>query len=61
MPLSCYFKLFFFRMMVVRFDSSDKMSEVNDDSSAHIDQLTESPLCQRTGIMASFNSLEDFD
>ena len=49
------------RMMVVRFDSSDKMSEVKDDPSAHIDQLTESPLCQRTGIMASFNSLEDFD
>lgn len=46
----------------MRFDSSEKMTEVKEDHTAvHIDQLAESPVCQRTGIMASFNSLEDFD
>ncbi|CAC5416440.1 ACACA [Mytilus coruscus] len=50
------------RMMVMRFDSSDKMTEIKDDpTAAHIDQLHDTPVCQRTGIMASFNSLEDFD
>lgn len=48
--------------MVMRFDSSDKMTEIKDDpTAAHIDQLHDTPVCQRTGIMASFNSLEDFD
>ncbi|XP_071137494.1 acetyl-CoA carboxylase-like isoform X4 [Mytilus edulis] len=62
---SCLFEGYFYppaRMMVMRFDSSDKMTEIKDDpTAAHIDQLHDTPVCQRTGIMASFNSLEDFD
>ncbi|KAK3098334.1 hypothetical protein FSP39_018526, partial [Pinctada imbricata] len=48
------------RMMVMRYDSSDKMSAIMEDD-AHIDQLQESPICQRMGIMASFNSFQEFD
>lgn len=31
------------------------------DYDAHIDQLDEPPTCQRMGIMASFNSMEEFE
>eukprot|EP00105_Crassostrea_gigas_P046074 XP_019930222.1 PREDICTED: acetyl-CoA carboxylase-like [Crassostrea gigas] len=48
------------RMMVMRYDSLDKMSGVVDYD-AHIDQLDEPPTCQRMGIMASFNSMEEFE
>ena len=47
-------------MMVMRYDSIDKVSSIIEDD-AHIDQLQEPPICQRMGIMASFNSFEDFD
>lgn len=46
--------------MVMRYDSSDKVSGLMD-AAAHIDQLDEPPTCQRMGIMASFNSMEDFE
>ncbi|XP_033740192.1 acetyl-CoA carboxylase-like isoform X1 [Pecten maximus] len=49
------------RMMVMRFDSSEKVAELAEsESSAHIDQLEELPMCQRMGIIASFSSFEDF-
>uniref|UniRef100_A0A8W8JHP3 Acetyl-CoA carboxylase n=1 Tax=Magallana gigas TaxID=29159 RepID=A0A8W8JHP3_MAGGI len=48
------------RMMVMRYDSLDKMSGMVDYD-AHIDQLDEPPTCQRMGIMASFNSMEEFE
>ncbi|XP_078337630.1 acetyl-CoA carboxylase-like isoform X9 [Crassostrea virginica] len=48
------------RMMVMRYDSLDKMSGVVDYE-PHIDQLEEPPTCQRMGIMASFNSMEEFE
>lgn len=50
----------FDRMMVMRYDSLDKMSGMVDYD-AHIDQLDEPPTCQRMGIMASFNSMEEFE
>ncbi|KAJ8315639.1 LOW QUALITY PROTEIN: hypothetical protein KUTeg_007789 [Tegillarca granosa] len=49
------------RMMVMRMDSSEKIQGlVNDDLSAHIDQLEEPPICQRMGIMAAFESFDTF-
>lgn len=50
----------FDRMMVMRYDNLDKMSGMVDYD-AHIDQLDEPPTCQRMGIMASFNSMEEFE
>lgn len=63
LPLKCFSSpnIFDFdRMMVMRYDSLDKMSGVVDYD-AHIDQLDEPPTCQRMGIMASFNSMEEFE
>ncbi|XP_062596285.1 acetyl-CoA carboxylase 1-like isoform X10 [Saccostrea cucullata] len=48
------------RLMVMRYDSLDKMSGLSDPE-AHIDQLEEPPTCQRMGIMASFNSMTEFE
>lgn len=48
-------------MMVMRMDSNEKIQTlVNDDLSAHIDQLEEPPICQRMGIMAAFESFDTF-
>ena len=47
-------------MMVMRYDSLDKMPGAVDYE-PHIDQLEEPPTCQRMGIMASFNSMEEFE